>query len=287
MRSNNETVSSECFCDLHTHSCFSDGTATPEEITDLAIEARLSAVALTDHNTTTGLTRFLDYARGKDIIAVPGVEVSCDTEYGEVHILGLGLRRENFPLLEGYLDVILKNKRESNSALIRALQKDGYKIDEDELLRAAGSGTFNRAHVAESLMRAGYVASISEAFDTLLKKGGKYYREPKRIPALECISYLSSLGARVILAHPLLNLTEDELSDFLPRAKAAGLDGIEVLYTKYGEREVALSYEMADKYGLLYSGGSDYHGKRKPDTLLGRGLGNLYIPMNFYKELKI
>ena len=287
MKRTNENKCCERFCDLHTHSCFSDGTATPEEIIDAATELGLGAVALTDHNTTTGLTRFLDYAEGKDIIAVPGVEVSCDTEYGEVHILGLGLRRESFSLLEGYLDVILKNKRESNGALIRALQKDGYKIDEDELLRAAGSGTFNRAHVAESLMRGGYVASIREAFDTLLKKGGKYYREPERIPALECIRYLRSLGARVILAHPLLNLTEDELCEFLPRATAAGLDGIEVLYTKYSESDVALSYKIADKYGLLYSGGSDYHGKRKPDTLLGRGYGNLYIPMNFYEEMKL
>ena len=287
MNETNKSRGCARFCDLHTHSYFSDGTATPEEIIDAATELGLGAVALTDHNTVGGLCRFLDYAEGKDIIAVPGVEVSCDTEYGEVHILGLGIRRESFPLLEGYLDVILKNKRESNGALIRALQKDGYKIDEDELLRAAGSGTFNRAHVAEALMRGGYVKTIGEAFDTLLKKGGKYYREPERIPALECIKYLRSLGARVILAHPLLNLTEDELREFLPRAAEAGLLGIEVLYTKYGEGEVALSYELADKHGLLYSGGSDYHGDRKPDTLLGRGYGDLFIPMNFYEEMKL
>ena len=273
-------------CDLHTHSVFSDGTYTPEELIDSAIAIGLSAIALTDHNTADGLPTFLRAAKGKPIEAVAGVEFSVDLDGTELHLLGLFIDEKHFsPINELMLDYV-RRKEDSNIDLVDALARDGVIIEYDKLKSATPNGKVNRAHIASEMVALGYTASVQDSFKRYLAPSCGYYREPRRPTAFEMIEYIRSIEAVPVLAHPFLNLDEAKLSDFLPRAKSAGLCGMECIYTKNDEKTTALSFALADRFGLLPSGGSDFHGKNKPDTHLATGRGNLKIPYEYFLTLR-
>lgn len=274
------------YCDLHTHSCFSDGTCTPAEIIDLAIHAGLSAVALTDHNTLDGLPDFLAAAEGKEIIAIPGVEISTGYRGKELHIVGLFLNPTQFETISGYLEEINRRKEISNRNLIQALSQAGYVLDYDEICRHHPNGTINRAVIAAALLEKGYVASIKEAFQNLLSSDGPYFVPPERICCFDAIAFLKSIHAVPVLAHPFLNLSEAELREFLPEAKKNGLIAMETMYSSYSPETAALAADIAQEFDLLPSGGSDFHGENKPDILIGIGKGNLQIPNMFAKQLQ-
>ena len=276
----------ERLCDLHAHSVFSDGTDTPARLLSLAEEAGLSAVALTDHNTTAGLPDFLAAAKGSPVEAVCGAEFSVDYRGTELHLLGLFLTPEVFPAVEARLNVFRRAKEESNRALAESLNQAGYAVDYDAIRARSPGGSINRAHIAAELTALGYTASVKEAFDRLLSPKGPHYREPKRPAVWEMIPFLRELGAVPVLAHPFLNLSEAELRVFLPEAKRAGLVGMEVAYSKYTPETAALAAELADAFGLLPSGGSDYHGAVKPDIALGRGRGSLRVPCGWLEALR-
>ena len=275
------------FCDLHTHSVFSDGTFTPSEIIDEALALGLGAVALTDHNTIGGLCEFTKYAEGKNITAVPGIEFS--TSYGkkELHILALFVKPESYGEIKALTDGVNRLKEQSNLNLVSALAKDGYIIDYEKVKSSTPGGQVNRAHIGAELMACGYVSSIEEAFKTLLSPKGKYYVPPKRLTSFETVAFIRSVGAVPILAHPFLNLNEEELRAFLPEAKKYGLMGMETVYSKYSAEEEKLARAIAEEYGLLESGGSDFHGTNKPTISLGSGTGNLRVPMEFYSKCKM
>ena len=162
------------FCDLHTHSVFSDGTYTPAELIDAAMAAGLSAIALTDHNTVDGLPDFLAAAAGKPILAIPGAEFSVDYNGKELHLLGLFIPQAHFSTVSNLTEDFIRRKRQSNLDLIAALNDAGYAIDFDTICAATPNGKINRAHIAAELTEKGYTASIKEAFDTLLRPGGGY-----------------------------------------------------------------------------------------------------------------
>ena len=274
------------FCDLHTHSVFSDGTCTPAELIDEAVSLGLSAIALTDHNTVDGLPDFLSAAEGKDILAIPGVEFS--TEYGgrELHLLGLFIDPAHFPTVRAVARDYLRRKEQSNLDLIAALNGAGYEVDYGKLLAQSPNGNINRAHIAAALTEKGYVGSIKEAFQTLLAKGGRFYREPAKPTFWEMLELIKSIGAVPVLAHPFLNLDEERLRVFLPLAKERGLVGMEVAYSTYDDTTAACAARLADEFSLLPSGGSDYHGNKKPDIKMGVGKGNLEVPAEWVKNLK-
>lgn len=272
-------------CDMHTHSYFSDGTASPHELIEGALDIGLSAIALTDHNTVSGCTDFLLAARGKDIEAVCGCEFSCDYENNELHLLGLFIKPSDFDKVTALTDEFLARKEESNRLLAKNLNAAGYNVDYDKI-RAENSGIVNRAHIASELVRLGYVSSIKEAFKTLLSKKGSYYVEPKRLDIFKTIEFINSIGAVSVLAHPFLQFDEQGLRRFLDRACAVGLMGMETMYSTYDEETVTLSKTIAKEYSLLESGGSDFHGGRKPDISIGIGKGNLSVHECFYKKLK-
>ena len=274
------------FCDLHTHSVFSDGTYTPTELIKAAKELGLSAVALTDHNTVKGLPEFMYSAKEYGVTGVAGTELSTDYGDTELHILGLFLPKTAYERIEERVQVLKRNKEESNRILCERLAAAGYEITFEEVKNASPAEFVNRAIIGEVLMKKGYVSSIQEAFDTLLRKGGEFYVEPKRLDALETVAFLKGLGAAVVLAHPFLNLDEKGLRRFLDEAVPLGLDGIETRYSKYTEEQTSLSEKIAEEYGLLQSGGSDFHGSRKPGIFLGVGKGNLAVQTEFYKKLK-
>lgn len=272
-------------CDLHTHSIFSDGTSSPKELFSLAKEAGLSAVALTDHNTIAGIEFFLEEGKKFNIEAIPGVEISVDYNEKELHILALCIDEKHFDKVYDFLKIPRIRKEESNKLLTERLIEKGYIIDYNKL-KSKYSGTLNRVHFALELIKKGYVTSIKEAFDTVLSVKHGLYEQPKRYSVQEVIEFISSINAVSVLAHPLLNLSKQELVDFLPKAKEYGLLAIETKYSRYTKEECEFSTQMAKEFGLLESGGSDFHGENKPDIKIGVGQGDLQVPYEFLSKMK-
>ncbi len=278
------------YCDLHAHSVFSDGTKTPTELIREAERAGLSAVALTDHNSTHGLDEFLKAAQNSSVEGVAGVEFSTDYILGkrviELHIVGLFIKPEYFDAVTKMVESMKERKIESNIRLAENLQSGGYDVSFEEIYAATPDGHVNRVHFAASLVEKGYVGSVQEAFATLLAKDGGFYEEPKRLPVYETIAFLKSIGATAVLAHPFLNLTEEELRAFLPKAIKAGLDGMETEYSTYDAQTTEKAKAIAEEFGIKESGGSDFHGENKPDIALGVGRGKLRIPLVFLDKLR-
>ena len=272
------------YCDLHTHSHYSDGTYSPAELVSTAEAKGLSAIVLCDHNTVEGLGEFFAAAKGKALEAIGGVEFSTDYGDVELHIVGMFITLEHLEAVDGMVTELRHRKEASNIALVENLRSDGYDVDYNEI-KAANPGIVNRAHIAANLVEKGYTGSIKEAFDTLLSKDGKYYVPAKRLDAFETIKFIKSIGMVAILAHPFLNLSEAELREFLPRAIECGLDGMETLYSDYDEQTTACAVRIAREFGIKESGGSDFHGARKPGIELGTGRGDLRVPDSLLQQL--
>ena len=271
-------------CDLHCHSLFSDGTLTPAELVKLAEEKGISALALTDHNTSSGLKDFMEAGKNSTVITVPGCEFTTEWRGKEVHIVGLFFREEYWNEIEDFMELAKIAKLNSNNRLIENLNKAGYEISVEEVA-ALTDGNYNRAHVARVLMEKGYVKSVSEAFETLLKEGNGFYFPAKRIQSAMAVRFIKTYKATAIVAHPLLNLTPEELEVFLPEMKEAGLDAMETHYTEFTEEMTGIAVGLAEKFGIKQSGGSDYHGKTKPWIELGEGRGDLFVPYSFYEDM--
>lgn len=274
------------FCDLHTHSTFSDGTLTPTELIEAAETMGLGAIALCDHNNVGGLPEFIEAARGRAVEAVPGVEFSVEYLGKELHILGLYIQPEHFATVTALLEGLLARKEQSNIDLCRKLREEGLAVDYEKIKAGTPGGVVNRALIGAEMAHLGYCGSVKEAFDRWLSVDRGYFHPPKRPDAFEMIAFIKSIGAVAVLAHPFLNLTEEELRLFLPQAAAAGLDGMEVLYPKFDAQTTALAGALAKTFGLLPSGGSDFHGANKPDIQLGRGKGELFVPMDLLEALR-
>ena len=272
-------------CDLHAHSIYSDGTCTPAELISLAKQAGLYAVALTDHNTVSGIPYFLEAAKDSGVQALPGIEVSTDYMGQELHIVGLFYSLAHLAGVEEYVAAYLQRKEQSNVDLCNNLCRAGYEISYEKIKSATPDGTVNRALIAAELMRLGYVESIKAAFATLLSKKGGYYHEPQKLDALQVIAKLPEFCAVPILAHPFLSLDEQALREFLPKARQAGLVGMETEYSTFTPEQTASARELAAQNGLLPSGGSDFHGTNKPDIRLGVGRGSLAVPYAYYTAL--
>ena len=271
-------------CDLHCHSYFSDGTSSPAELVELASKQGISALALTDHNTSKGLKEFMDAGKNSDVITVAGCEFSTEWNKKEIHIVGLFFQEKYFQEIEDFVELAHMAKLTSNRSLLEKLNTAGYEVSEEEV-SALTSGAFNRAHVAMVLVNKGYVGSVQEAFDKLLNENKGFYNPPKRITSVAAIRFIKRFGATAIMAHPLLNLTYDEMLVFLKEAKEAGLDAIETHYTEFDEDMTKTALSLAKQFDLKQSGGSDYHGKAKPGISLGIGRGNLVVPYSCYEDM--
>ena len=274
----------EKYCDLHAHSNASDGSLTPTQLLQLAVQTGLSAVVLCDHNTVAGLEEFTQAAEGLPIEAVTGVEFSTEYRGIELHILGLYIRPEHYPAINALLEDFKCRKERSNLALLKTLKAVGFELDYETICR--NHSYVNRANIAEEMIRKGYVGSVREAFKTWLSPDKGYYTPPKRPDAYETIRFIKSMGAVAVLAHPFLNLDEAGLHAFLPKAVSCGLDAMETMYAKYDPQTTLLAKSIAEQYGILESGGSDFHGTAKPDIALGTGRGDLAIPMITLEALK-
>lgn len=272
-------------CDLHTHSVYSDGTFTPAELIDGAIAAGLSAIAMTDHNTVSGLNEFIAAGEGKPIELVPGVEFTTAYNGIELHILGLFINPETHYTINSYINKAATLKEESNYRLVKRLQEHGYDITYVEILENS-KGHVNRANIAAELVKKGYIESIDWAFKNILHKDYGLYEPPERLSSIETIRFIREIGAVAVWAHPYFHMTFDQAEEFLPRAVAAGLQGMETIYSTYDDATTKKAKEVCRRFGICESGGSDFHGANKPKISLGKGYGNLRIPYEFYQQLK-
>ncbi len=271
-------------CDLHTHTNHSDGSSTPTELVAEAKKKNL-IIALTDHNTVSGLTEFLREAEREGITAIGGTELSTEYEGKEFHLLGLFIDPEHYERVESLCREFISLKEYSNIDLCDKLNKLGYSIDYSAVKARNIKGNANRAHIAAELMKWGYVGSVQEAFSRLLDEGCGLYTPPPRLQLTDAIGFLREISAVPILAHPMKEVSSERLREILPELIKAGLIGMETMHSSYSDEDIAVAKQIAKDFGLLESGGSDYHGDIKPGVALGAGKGNLDIQSSIYHAL--
>lgn len=273
------------YCDLHAHSNFSDGTLSPTELIALAKQNGLGAIALTDHNTIAGLPEFLAAAKEQGMNAVAGTEISTTYKDKELHLLALFIPVSAYALLEGKMAQYHAFKEASNLDLVARLNDAGYTISYEDVKKRSKTGNINRAHIAAELTACGFTPSIKAAFDELLKPGGGFYTPPQRWNVFDAIRMVRSLGALPVIAHPLQELSEEELREFLPSAVEAGLVGMETMQSSFTSEKTEIAKRLAKEFSLLESGGSDFHGGNKPHVRLGGTTEGCPVPFEFFERL--
>lgn len=271
--------------DLHTHSNVSDGSDSPEEVVNLAANAGLSALALTDHDRQDGTATARRRAAEVGIELVPAVEISCQ-HAGTMHMLVYFLEPGEGPLQDEL--VRLQVARETrNERMVARLAELGLPVSMEELTEEAGGKGAGRPHVAAILVRKGFAFSVQDAFDRFLAKGAPAYMDKERLDPLPAIALAVESGALPVLAHPLsLNLTPTGLESAVEELADAGLAGLEAIYGRYtADRRASLAI-LAARAGLAITGGSDHHGSYKPDLTVGTGLGDLHVPDGALEALR-
>lgn len=261
--------------DLHSHTFFSDGTLSPQELIDKAIKKNISHLAITDHDTCQGLDPAMEYSSDKPINIIGGIEIEVEFSPGDFHLLGLGLKNwhEN---LQYRMDDILKKREERNHRVIALMQKDGVSISYTDLQKEAQGKIIARPHIARQLIKKGLARDIKDAFTCFLGPNQVYYSPKEALPLEEALALIKSAGGKAILAHPLsLYVSWGRIKEYLQNWKEMGLDGIEAWHSGARLVEAHRFTVMAKELDLLVTGGSDYHGKNQKDRELGYGPGKL------------
>ena len=275
--------------DLHTHSKCSDGTYSIKELMDYAHEKNLAAIALTDHDTVDGLDEASSYVKENypDMEFVPGIEFSTVEEGKDVHIVGLYIDHHNEEFKKK-LGQFIDSRTVRNKKMCRKLSEEaGIPISYEELTGSFPGAVLTRAHYAKFMVDRGYAKSRNEVFDKYIGDNCPYYVEREKISPEEAISYVLEAGGVPVLAHPILyHLSDRKLDALVARLKNAGLKGIEAIYSTYSPSEERRIKELAAKYDLLISGGSDFHGANKPKIDLGIGMGKLFVPEDLLIPIK-
>jgi predicted metal-dependent phosphoesterase TrpH len=272
--------------DLHAHSTASDGSDPPAALMELAARAGLTAVALTDHDTVEGLAEARTAADGLGVRLVQGCEVSCEVGAATMHLLVYFLDDGPGPL-QDRLGGMQEARADRNRRIVVVLNEHGLDITLEEILEEAGGGSVGRPHVAGVMMRKGYVSSVQEAFDVWLAKGKPAYLDRERLLPAEAIALAHASGAVAVMAHPTsLGFDGPEMERFIAGLAEDGLDGLECEYGRYPPDLRAALRSLAEGLGLAVTGGSDYHGRYKPDLSVGTGLGDLNVPDNLLDALE-
>lgn len=272
--------------DLHTHSIYSDGTNTPAELVAMAEERGLSAIALTDHDTVGGIVPLQKAAVTSPVEAVPGIELSAECKRGTMHILGYFIDHMCGELLEK-INKVREGREERNLEILKKLNKLGYILMWSDVEKEAGADVIGRPHFAEALVKRGHVKSKKAAFELLLAKGRPGYAERYRYTARECIELIHKAGGVSVLAHPAtIHLADDQLKGLVKGLAEVGLGGIEAYYAEHHPENIERFSGWAKEFGLICTGGTDYHGENTPDLKLGTGFGQLRVPDEALDQLK-
>ena len=292
--------------DLHTHSTKSDGTYTPAQLVRYAARKGLSAIALTDHDTIDGIGEAMQTAASlrresesgslslaasrsiPEVIpeVIPGVELS--TEYGgkNIHIVGLFIDYGNKEFSDKLTEFI-DSRYYRNKKMCRLLTEGGYPVPYEELERMFADTVITRPHIARYLLDNGMISSIEEAFRKLIGDDCPYYVPREKITPHDAVRYLVRFGGVPVLAHPMqYRLSDQEMNELVSSLKEEGLAGIEIYYSSHKPSDTAALSRIAQRYDLLPSGGSDFHGANKKNLDLGTGYGHLYVPETLLQPLR-
>ena len=275
------------YVDLHLHTTASDGVMSPSEIVRYAKAKGLQAIAITDHDTIEGLEEGLSEGEKIDFEVIPGIEISAEHSPGSMHLLGFFLDIHH-PLLIERLEYLQKARAERNPKIVERLNRLGIQVSYEEVVKASGGGQIGRPHFAQVLLEKNYVRSFQEAFERFLKKGAPGYVDKFRFTAKEAIHFINEAKGVAVLAHPnTLNLNGySELENLILRLVEGGLKGIEVFYPEHSILEVAQYKTLAERYGLVMTGGTDYHGIERNGLDIGIGRGEMKLPYSMVERLK-
>lgn len=274
------------FIDLHVHSNASDGSFTPSQVADLALDAGLRAIALTDHDTIDGISEIMNYTKDKPLEVVPGIELSCYYQNREVHILGFYVDYEN-PDLNRELSFLKEAREGRNIKMIELMQKDGLPITMEKLLHGNPDSVITRAHFARVLVEEGICKDKEVAFRKYIGIGCKYYLPKPQVTCETAMHILTTYSKAAFLAHPLLyHLGYRQIEELLGYLKSLGLKGLEAYHSSNNAYESDKLRQIAQTLDLCISGGSDFHGIIKPNIQLGVGRGNMRIPYRLLEHIK-
>lgn len=262
---------SESFVDLHCHSTASDGTLPPREVIRLAKQSNLSALALTDHDTVAGCADAADEAQKLGLDFLCGIEISAEYPHpGTMHILGYGVDPSN-PALKSLTETLLAGRDNRNPRIVAKLNDMGVAVSMKEWEEEARGGVLGRPHLAAILNRKGYVSSIKQAFDKYLGQGSPAYFDKERLTPRQAIERIHAAGGVAVLAHPVQLRTQNDaqLERVIKDLADLGLAGLETIHSDHDAMVVEKYSHLADRFGLLKTGGSDFHGANKKDISLG------------------
>ncbi|HUS69684.1 MAG TPA: PHP domain-containing protein [Anaerolineae bacterium] len=263
--------------DLHIHTTASDGLLTPAEVVRVALEKGLSAIAITDHDTTDGLDEALAAARGHELEVIPGIELSAEQGSREVHILGYYVNHRDRDLQEK-LEVLGRARRERARKMVGKLAGMGLPVSWERVLEIAGdSSAFGRPHVAQALQEKGYVGSINEAFYKFIGLGGPAYVARYKLTPTQALEMIRAAGGLPVLAHPWRQ------EDVAIRLAGCGLVGLEAYYPRYSHEEREELAKLGQRYGLIATGGTDFHGYEQNGPL---SLGDVRVPADSVERLR-
>lgn len=279
------------YIDLHVHSNASDGTLTPTEVVNLAASLSLSAIALTDHDTIAGVAEAQAAAlvmsdTSNPLRIIPGAEISAAYNGRDIHILGLFLDIENKALINTLNEAVVK-RDERNEKMAANLRTAGIDITLDKLKEAEGEAVLTRAHFAKYMTEHRFTKSNKDAFDRFLNDSSPYYVSRDYLSPEATIDLIHKAGGLAVLAHPLLyKYNLDQLDVLIALLADYGLDGIETIYSLNTGFDEGIIRRYANRYNLVITGGSDFHGSNKPDISLGSGKGNLKVPETLLESLE-
>lgn len=275
------------YVDLHLHTTASDGVKTPSEMVRYAKSKGLQAISITDHDTIEGLEEGLAEGEKIGFEVIPGIEISAEHSPGSMHLLGYFIDIHD-SLLNERLKYLQRARQERNPRMIEKLNQLGVHITYEEVLRASGGGQVGRPHFAQVLIEKKYVKNFQEAFDRYLKKGAPAYVDKLRFTPAEAIRFIREAKGVAVLGHPnTLGLNGyGELDKLIIDLIRVGLKGIEVFYPEHSASEVAHFKGLAEKHGLVMTGGTDYHGIEKEGLDVGVGRGDMKLPYSIVEMLK-
>lgn len=274
------------FIDLHVHTTGSDGTVTPENTVRLAAEKGLRAIAITDHDTAEAVPAALQAGQACGVEVVPGIELSVDYLGYGIHILGYFIDPHS-PAMARLLDWVVAERKRRNRRMIALMQQDGIPITAEALAQRWPDAVVGRPHMAVFLVDCGLATSVRDAFDRYLSIGRKYFLKREYIPLDEAFQVIREAGGKAVFAHPFqYKLPEEGLLALTRTLKDAGAVGIECLYSGYTPEQTGYLKRLAADFGMVVTGGSDFHGTRKPHIALGTGTGDLRVPYELLEKLK-
>ena len=265
------------FADLHLHTQFSDGTFTPEELVLRAQQNGLACIAVTDHDSVEGCARAAAACAAVKMDFIPGAELTAEHADTEVHILGyfLDITDEEFLARIARFQVVRQNRIHE---MVAALNQLGIPLKAESVFALANCKSPGRPHVARALVKEKLIGNLDEAFDKYLKKGRPAWVPKTKMSALEAVNLIHQAGGLAVIAHPGLNRTDEIIPDLVD----AGMDGIECFHTKHSTVMSERYLEIADKYHLLVTGGSDCHGYSKKAPIIG----TVKLPYEHVEQMK-